>query len=79
MFLAKIIEVTPFELKTYKKNELAKLYGLTLYELNKWIDELQPEFGKMIGQKLSIRQVQLFATKYGIPGRVVQQETKAAA
>lgn len=69
-----IILEKPFDLKPYTKGELLKLYRpLSLYVLNKWLKDIEAETGPIIGRTMSVKQLQVFITHYGVPGQVVNE------
>ncbi len=72
---AKIIKLeVPFMIKPYSKTQLVKLYRpITLYVLNKWLKEIEPQTGAIIGRMLSVRQMEIFVERYGIPGQGLQK------
>jgi len=47
------------------KKQIAKLLGVSLYILNKWLKAIADEIGQPIGLKYSIRQVESILAKYG--------------
>ncbi|MCC6370072.1 MAG: hypothetical protein IT236_03600 [Bacteroidia bacterium] len=47
------------------KKELAKLLGVSLFILNKWLKAIANELGKPVGFKYSINQVRYIVAKYG--------------
>lgn len=58
----------PFQVKPYNKTQLVKLYRpITHYVLNKWLKEIEPQTGPIIGGMLSIKQVEIFIERFGIP------------
>lgn len=58
----------PFQVKPYNKTQLVKLYRpITLYVLNKWLKEIESQTGPIIGGMLSIKQVEIFIERFGIP------------
>ena len=71
---AKIIKMEqPFMIKPYSKTQLIKLYRpISLYVLNKWLKEIEPLTGPIVGRMLSIKQMEIFVDRYGIPGQGLQ-------
>jgi len=64
----------PFQVKPYNKTQLVKLYRpITLYVLNKWLKEIEPLTGPIVGGMLSIKQVEIFIERYGIPKQAYNQ------
>lgn len=58
----------PFQVKPYTKMQLVKIYRpITHYVLNKWLKEIEPLTGPIVGGMLSIKQVEIFIERYGIP------------
>jgi len=72
---AKILTMEqPFMIKPYSKTQLIKLYRpITLYVLNKWLKEIEPQTGPIVGRMLSIKQMEIFVERYGIPGQGYQK------
>lgn len=72
---AKIITMEqPFMIKPYSKTQLIKLYRpITLYVLNKWLKEIEAQTGPIVGRMLSIKQMEIFVERYGIPGQGYQK------
>lgn len=69
-----IVLEKPFDLKPYTKGDLLKRYRpLTLYVLNKWLKAIEEETGKIEGRTLSVKQLQIFISHYGVPGQVVNE------
>lgn len=63
-----------FPIKPYSKTQLIKLYRpITLYVLNKWLKEIEPQTGPIIGRMLSIKQMEIFVQRYGVPGQALKQ------
>jgi len=61
-------------IKPYSKTQLVKLYRpITLYVLNKWLKEIEPLTGIIVGRMLSIKQMEIFVERYGIPGQGYQK------
>lgn len=64
----------PFALKPYTKTQLLKLYRpISLYVLNKWLKEIEPESGRIIGRTLSAKQMKIFVETYGLPQQMVNE------
>lgn len=64
----------PFQLKPYTKTQLVKMYRpITMYVLNKWLKEIAPQTGAIIGRTLSIKQMEIFVQCFGIPGQLVKE------
>lgn len=72
---AKIITLEqPFALKPYTKTQLLKIYRpISLYVLNKWLKEIEPQAGKVIGRTLSAKQMKIFVETYGLPQQIVNE------
>ena len=68
---AKIIKMEqPFTIRPYSKTELVRLYRpISMYVLNKWLKEIESETGPIIAATLSIRQMEIFLLRYGLPGQ----------
>lgn len=54
-------------LKPYTTNELAKLYGISVYTFYKWIEPFKTELGKKLGWYWTIPQVRLIFQKLDVP------------
>jgi len=64
----------PFQMKPYSKTQLIKLYRpITLYVLNKWLKEIEPQTGPIIGRMLNIKQMEIFVQRFGVPGQALKQ------
>lgn len=72
---AKILTLEqPFALKPYTKTQLLKLYRpISLYVLNKWLKEIEPQTGRIIGRTLSAKQMKILVETYGLPQQMVNQ------
>ena len=72
---AKVIVMDhPFILKPYTKAQLLKLYRpVSRYVLNKWLKEIESQIGPIIAGTLSIKQMEVFTKRFGIPGQPVRQ------
>lgn len=72
---AKILTLEqPFSLKPYTKTQLLKLYRpISLYVLNKWLKEIEPQTGPIIARTLSAKQMKIFVEVYGLPQQMVNQ------
>ena len=63
--------MSDFEVRSYKKWQLAEIYGVTIHTLNNWLrafpDELKSQIGDYVGRMYTPRQVDLIFKHLGPP------------
>jgi hypothetical protein len=74
MSTAKIITLQKrFVLQPYTKKDLAELFGISRYVLNKWLSVIEKELGKPAGRLYPAAHVKLLVEKFGMPGHMVSE------
>ena len=73
---AKIIKLEqPFHIRPYSKTELVRLYRpISMYVLNKWLKEIEPEIGTIIAGTLNILQMEIFLKRFGVPNQTIYEQ-----
>ena len=58
---------TLFHVRPYKVKELAALYGMNIRTFQRWLKRLKKHIGKIEGQFLSIKQVEIVIKHLDLP------------